>query len=156
MTEFTINLDKAFFVKARGVAIEVDIAELPAASLTKIFEYGMQRIVNDACAGAKDDEQAKALAEKKLDNLFAGIIRASGTREGNPVAAEAMKIAMGKVRGAAVFRAWVQENGLKLSDKEALAKQKELAQGLAKRDDIVTLARANVESVKDLDIDLDI
>lgn len=156
----TINLiieqHDQFTAKVRGVDFTVDLDQLPANSLAKVFEYGMQRILNDSAANAKTDEEATAMAQKRWDNLVSGVLRASPNREGNPIKAEAKRIALAKVAQAPKFRAWLAENGLKASDKLAKAKQVEMADTLAQRDDILALAKANVDAAKGLDIDIDI
>jgi hypothetical protein len=156
MTVEQITVPELFEAKARGVSITVRPQDMPEASLNRIFAYGLQRIVNDACAGAKDDEEATSLANKKLENLYAGLLRASGTREGDPIKAEALRIALVKVKASPKVKAWVVENGLKTGDKEAVAKFKELALDLASREDIVEQAKANVSGVRDLEIDIEL
>lgn len=119
-----------FVANVRGQPFKVEALDtLPVESLTKIFEYGLQRIFNDAAAGAKqgDKAEALALAQKKLDNLRAGIIRASGERTGDPVRKRALELAASAIRGNATFIKWCQDSGLKIGDKEAQAKIAELS-----------------------------
>lgn len=120
----------SFVANVRGQAFTIaNLDTLPVESLTKIFEYGLQRIFNDAAAGAKqgDKAEALALAQKKLDNLRAGIIRASGERTGDPVRKRALELASSAIKGNAAFIKWAQDSGLKIGDKEAQAKIAELA-----------------------------
>lgn len=151
-----ITVPASFLAKVRGVEFAVEPQTLPEASLDRIFAYGLQRILNDACAGAKDDDEAKASAQAKWDNLVNGVLRASPNREGDPVKAEAKRIALGHVTKAKNFIAWLQANGLKQSDKDAKAKASELATALAAREDILAQAKANVEGAKALEIEIDI
>lgn len=151
-----ISVPEIFVAKARGVEVKFNPQDLPEASLSRVLAYGLQRILNDACAGAKSDEEAEELANKKLDNLMNGVLRAAGTREGDPIKAEAMRMALNIVRAAPKYRAWIATNGLKLGDKDAVAKAKELAAGLATREDIVAKAKASVLATKDIEIELDL
>lgn len=156
MTTQQISVPETFEAKVRGVSFNVEPVSLPVHSLERIFAYGLQRILNDACAGAKNDEEAKSLAETKWGNLKAGVLRASGTREGDPIKAEAKRIALAKVLSAPVFKGWLAENSLKAGDKDAKAKAGEMAVKLAQREDILAQARANVVGVKDLEIEIEL
>lgn len=122
-------IPSSFTAKVRGVDFPIaNIEQLPVASLRKIFEYGLQRISNDSAASAKTDEEAVNLAKKRWANLESGIIRASGSRIGDPVKRRAMELAMNAVAGSVKFKAWYTEAKLKASDKAVVAKQREQAE----------------------------
>lgn len=155
-----MDVPAAFTAKVRGVDFPInDIQSLPVASLRKIFEYGLQRISNDSAASAKTDEEAVQLATKRWDNLRNGVIRAAGHRNGDPVKRRAMELAEAKVATAPKFIAWLAEAKLKASDKDAIAKRRELAEKQIAVDGnpFTAQAKKDVEAAKGLSIeDLDI
>lgn len=158
MTTYQIETAPVFTAKVRGVAFPVNVDQLPAAALTKILEYGLQRIVNDAAASAKTDDEAKNLATKRLENLIAGIFRASPQREGNPVRARALDLASARIKANPKFVAWLAEAKLKPADKAAGAKVRELALAAISKPDnaFMIQAQKDVDAAKGLDIDIDI
>lgn len=128
MTTQQMDVPASFNAKVRGVDFPLtDIQSWPKQSLAKVLEYGLQRIFNDSAASAKSDAEAVELAGKRLDNLRAGIIRASGTRIGDPVKRRAMELAVAAVQRAPKFQAWLAEAKLKASDKDAIKRRNELA-----------------------------
>jgi hypothetical protein len=147
--EFTANIRK------QPMKITLP-ADLPEQSVRKIFEYGLQRILNDASAGAKDEAEALVFAAKRWDSLVAGVIRQTRVVTGDPVAREAMKIAIAKVQAAPKFKAWAQENQLKPADKAYTEQLRELAKPLAAREDIMARAKANVDAAAAIEVDIDI
>ncbi len=94
----SINVPKA------GQAVEVDMAELPEVSVKWAIDYGWRQGLVDATASidpkTDSDSQDKALSavNKRLDNLKAGKIRASGGRVTDELVREALAIAAGDVR----------------------------------------------------------
>ena len=106
--EFHVNPTfKATVRKAREV--EVDIKRLPPESRMYVFEYGLQRVINDSVGAVKRDDyedEAKWLdacaevAGKKLDGLYAGefTLRQRGTKD--EVAIEMRAIAISTLRTA--------------------------------------------------------
>jgi hypothetical protein len=150
------QMPDTFTVYIRKQAMEVNPNELPEAAARKVFEYGLQRILNDATGSAETEAQAREIARKRWDNLVAGIIRASGGSKGDPLAREAMRISVQVVRNAKAYRAWLAENGLKPADKQATDKLAALAADYAKRESTIAQAKANLEGVADLEVDIDI
>lgn len=156
------------YIEKGAQSVEVSFEELPAISQTKVIEYGLKQLLNDACAPVKlrgADEgkidglrsEAMGLVAKRLDNLKAGVLRSTRVAGGgDPVAREAFKIALGKVQKAKGFLAWVAKNGLKVTDKAYTDKARELAKRLASREDIVALAQANVAAAAEIEVDVDI
>lgn len=148
-----------------GQTLTVDESKLPQASQDFIWQYGLRQILNDAMASAKagkdsNDEakdSARALAEKRLANLMSGTFRASPIREGDPVRKRALELASHAIAKDAKFRAWLTDGGLKASDKEAVAKLRELATAAIGRDGNRFTAQAEIDvaAVKALEADLD-
>lgn len=158
MTE-TISIPETFAARVRGVPFEVAPRSLGDVGARKVFEYGLQRILNDACAGAKNDDEALSLAKKRWDNLVAGVVRASPIREGNPVRKRAMELATAAITRNAAFLAAIGKAGLKVTSKEAVAKAKELAEKKIAEpgNPFIAQAEADVAAAKGLVIeDLDI
>jgi hypothetical protein len=158
----TITVPESFTAKVRGQDFQVSPQTFAEAGLAKIFEYGLQRIFNDAAASAKTEAEAIELANKRLDNLSKGIIRASGVRQGDPVKRRALELAETAVKANDNFKAWVAKTGLKVSDKAVVAKMRELAAKAVAVDGnkYTAQARIDVEAAKglgdmDLEIDLD-
>lgn len=153
-------IPESFTAKVHGLDFPVTaIHDLPTQSLRKIVEYGLQRIFNDSTASGKDDAERLSLANKRLDNLKSGVIRATGVRTGDPVKRRALELAEARIRVAPKFVAWLQEAKLKLSDKAAVAKMRELAEKQvgAEGNPFIAQARIDVEAAKGLTIeDLDI
>lgn len=155
MTVETI-VPESFTAKVHGVDfLMADLRSLPEASLRKIFEYGAQRIMNDSTASGKTDDERLALAQKRWDNLKGGIIRATGARTGDPVKRRALELAEARVKAAPKFIAWLAEAKLKMGDKEAVAKVRELAekQISVEGNPFIAQAKIDVEAAKSLSID---
>lgn len=74
----------------------IDFNALPDVSKQHVIEYGLKQLLNDAMANGIDNAVRRALADKRLDNLMAGVIRAS--RESDPVSQEARKLAIKRAR----------------------------------------------------------
>jgi hypothetical protein len=122
----------------------VDTDALPPQSFEKLLAYGFQQLMNDAAAPAKTDDEIKAFVQKRLDNLIAGVLRASTVRSGDPVAKEARAIATAKVTAA--FKA----KGFDLKHPDFKANVAKLAM----REDIIALAKANVAATAEIEVDL--
>lgn len=68
--------------------------------LSHIFYIGLRNVLMDAHASVTREtnpndmaDVSRAVAEKKLTALYAGEVRVAGTREGDPVRAEAIRLA---------------------------------------------------------------
>lgn len=150
--KYEVELPEAFEAVIRKQTLGITLPqELPASAIRKVFEYGLQRILNDASAGADSPEAALAAAQKRWDSLVAGEIRQSSNRTGDPVAREANRLAVLWVQSNAKFKAWAKENGLKSTDKEFTGKVAELAK--AKREAFMEQAKLNLAALADLDIE---
>jgi hypothetical protein len=126
---------------------ETDFDNLPEVSRNKIIAYGFQQLMNDAAAPAKTDDEVDALVNKRLDNLCDGVLRATTTRVGDPVAREAKSIATAKVLAA-------------LKTKGLNAKHPDFAKLVAEyaaRPATIDLAKAHVAEAASLDeIDIEL
>lgn len=137
----TIALKKA----EKDLAVEV--AKMPQVSLAHVFEYGLRQILNDAMASEPKPAEALALAEKRLANLMEGKLRATSTREGDPIKRETRRIAEERVTVA------IKKQGRKPKE---VANFAQLVKDVMAREDVQAQARANVAAIADLDIELDL
>ncbi len=160
MHTFETIVPQAFTAKVRGVDFPIEgIHEMSEAGLKKIVEYGLQRIFNDSAASAKSEEEAVALATKRLEALRSGILRQSAAREGNPIRARALELASGRIRVNPKFVAWLAANGLKVGSKESVAEIRRQAVIAVDKPDNAFMAQAaiDVAAAKGLDdIELDL
>lgn len=110
----------------KGIELNVDFNSLPPNALEHLLKIGARNVLMDAHAGinakahpelSTDDvvAQSRAVSEKKLAALMSGDVRVSSTREGDPVRAEAIAMAVAIVKGK------VKAAGKKVSDYEASA-----------------------------------
>lgn len=144
----TINIGK-------GLTMEVDETKLNDAVMAHVRAIGLRNILMDAHAyvtreEAGDDVQAQSLAasEKKLAAMYAGEARTSSTRTGDPVRAEAIRIALDKIKTALL------KAGKKVADYDA----KTLRDAAEKKitPEITALAQKRVDEVKALGGDVDV
>ena len=151
--QVTIEIAELVAVVRKEFRFAIDVEEFadwPEQSKTKILAYGFQQILNDAAASAKNSDEVDGLVTKRVDNLRAGLLRASPIRVGDPVAKEARAIAVAKVRAA-----WVKKYGSKpgKSDRDEFNR---LVTELAVREDVIETAKANVAATEDLEIEIEI
>jgi len=94
----TVPLGRA----AKYGQMQVDCDRLPAHVLEYVFVYGVRQVLNDAMAEKKDEngnelpvDQIVAKAQKRLDNMYAGELRArrESQEPADSVEAEAWKMA---------------------------------------------------------------
>lgn len=138
----------------KGITIDVDVGKLgfgigdistPVSG--HVIYIGLRNILMDAHAGIATDEpdyqaKARAVVEKKLAAMYAGEVRVAGTREGDPVRAEAMRLATDAVK------AMIRKAGKKMSSYDAKALRQAAADYLAKRPELLETAKARVEQAK--------
>lgn len=158
MAKIELNsiVPESFTAKVHGLDFKMEgLRDLPEASLRKIFEYGAQRIMNDSTASGKTDDERLALAQKRWDNLREGVIRATGARTGDPIKRRALELAEARIKVAPKFVAWLAEAKLKMGDKAAVAKLRELAEKQVSVDGnpFTAQAKIDVEAAKGLTID---
>jgi hypothetical protein len=133
------------------------VAKFPAITQEYIYNYGLRQILNDAMASAKEEDgaaNARAMAEKRLDNMYAGTLRASPVREGDPIRARALELAGNAVAKAPAFIKAIQAQGWKLSDKRAVALRRSEAvkQLEIEGNPFIAQAKIDVEGAKALTI----
>lgn len=133
----------------KGLELEIDAAALPQAALDHVIYIGLRNILMDSHASITketnpDDlsDAAEAMARKKLDALMRGEVRVSSSREGDPVRAEAIRMASDIIKSA------LRKKGMKLSDVEPKA-VRETALKLIERDTtIMAKAKARVDEAR--------
>lgn len=146
----------------KGITVDANLVNLgfgqdhesPVAQ--HIIYIGLRNILMDCHAGIPTDEpdyqaKARAVVEKKLEAMYNGEVRVAGTREGDPVRAEAMRLALGMVDKL------LRASGKKPSKVDAKAKREAAQKLLTKDTSIMELASARVEQAKaanDTDTDL--
>jgi hypothetical protein len=99
----------------KGLSLDVPVDKLPANVMEHVTYIGLRNILMDAHAGITTDEpdyqaKAQAVADKKLAAMLAGEVRVASTREGDPVRAEAKRLAL------AMIKAQVKASGRKFAD----------------------------------------
>lgn len=110
----------------KGIEIDVDFSTMPQNALDHILYIGARNILMDSHAGINAKahptmtdsdivDQSRATALKKLDALMAGEVRVQSTREGDPVRAEALRMATD------IVKVKIRKAGRKVADYEAKA-----------------------------------
>lgn len=143
----------------KDIELDVDVERLgfpPEAMLSAVARHvvylGLRNPLMDSHAGITKDEEdfvakSRATAEKKLAAMYAGEIRVAGTREGDPVRAEAKRLAVKHVEKS------IRKAGKKVEDYE---RKTITEKALTIIDQFMDVARKNVEATKALDIDVDV
>jgi hypothetical protein len=90
----------------KGIALDVPVDKLPANVMEHVTYIGLRNILMDAHASITTDEpdyqaKARAVADKKLAAMLSGEVRVAGTREGDPVRAEAKRLALTMIKAQA-------------------------------------------------------
>lgn len=123
----------------KGITVPVDLLALgiPGDNATMhsetfkstvaghIIYIGLRNILMDCHAGIPVDEpdyqaKARAVVEKKLEAMYNGEVRVAGTREGDPIRAEAMRLALAQV-DAMLRKAGRKPSKVEAKDKRAAA-----------------------------------
>lgn len=108
----------------KGIEVTIDFGKMPQTALDHIMYIGARNVLMDSHASITADEypdegerkaNAEAMVAKKLEALMAGIVRVQSTREGDPVRAEAMRMATD------IVKAKIKKAGKKVADYEAKA-----------------------------------
>jgi hypothetical protein len=123
----------------KGIEREIDVETLPQAALDHAIYIGLRNVLMDSHASITADEYpdgaertavAEAMVDKKLAALMSGDVRVQSTREGDPVRAEAIRMATvavhAKIKAAgkkpsAFKSSAIREAALKLITPEMLA-----------------------------------
>lgn len=132
----------------KGITLEIDHTALPEAALNHAIMIGLRNILMDSHASITTEEYpdanareaaARAMVDKKLAALLAGEVRVASSREGDPVRAEAIRMA------SDIIKAALRKKGTKVSDVEPKA-IREAAVKLLERDaSILAKAKARVD-----------
>jgi hypothetical protein len=99
----------------KGIELEVDFGKLPKNVQDHVVYMGLRNVLMDSHASHTKEADgdnyvanSQATAERKLAAMYAGEVRAIGTRESDPVKAEAIRFATNQVK--AYFKAKGQKN----------------------------------------------
>lgn len=145
MTTTTVNVGKS-------INIEIDFTTMPQAALDHILYIGARNILMDSHASITADEYpdadarqeaAGAMVQKKLDALMRGEVRVQSTREGDPVRAEALRMATD------IVKAKIKKAGRKVADYEAKAIREAAAKLVTP--ELLAQAKARVEETQAID-----
>lgn len=132
---------------AKTHALSVDVEALSPQVREYIFAYGLKQVLNDAGSAGKSPDEKLGMAQKKLDALLRGEVRAM--RESvDEVTSEARKIAEGLIRNA------LRAQGRKIADVDREALRAKIAE-LAERPDIRSKAQDAVAARKGLATDIE-
>lgn len=136
-----------------GESLEHLVDQSPA--LQHIIMIGLRNILMDSHASITTDEYpdadarkaaAEAMVQKKLDALYRGEVRVQSTREGDPVRAEAMRMAQ------AALKAKIKAAGKAMKDFDP--KDLRLAAEKLITPELLAKAKARVDEAKGADVDL--
>lgn len=131
---------------AKTHALDVPVEEFSEEVREYVFGYGLKQVLNDAGSAGKTPEEKLGMAQKKLDALLRGEVRA--VREGvDEVTSEARKIAEG------LIKATLRAKGRKIGDIDKETLKRKVAE-LAERPDIRTKAHDVVAARKGLSVDV--
>lgn len=143
----------------KGIEMVVDANALPANAMAHVVMIGLRNILMDSHASVTADEYpneaervaaSRAMAEKKLEALMRGEVRVQSTREGDPVKAEAIRIATDRIKTA------LRKAGRKLADVDAKAIREKAVAMIAADPAIVELAKRRVDEARGAAVDEDV
>ena len=158
-------------IEKAGKTYSIDFDNLPRVSQVRVIRYGLGQLLSDAAAPVatstliggkripfKGNDLVKAQAaaieavDKRLADLSAGILRRVRESSIDPVESEARKIAIARVRDSESFKAFLAENALKPTDKDAVSELAERAAKVAQNPKVRALAQRRVDEMSELDI----
>lgn len=139
----------------KSIEMDVDFSSMPQAALDHIMYIGARNVLMDCHASITRESNpndfiaaATALAEKKLAALMAGEVRVQSTREGDPVRAEAIRMATDTIRAV------IRKKGKKFSDFDPKA-IREKAIGMV-TPELLAKAKARVDENRAVGADVDL
>lgn len=138
----------------KGIELAVDLSKLNEAVLAHVVYIGLRNILMDSHAGVTADKsdnveaESRAVAEKKLAAMYAGEVRSVGTRTGDPVKAESIRLATDQLKTA------IRKSGKKVSEVDAKTLRDAAIALVERTPAIVELARKRVAESKSVDADL--
>lgn len=131
----------------KGLEVEVDFTTMPQAAIDHILYIGARNVLMDSHASVTKEtnpndlqDVARAMAEKKLAALMSGEVRVASTREGDPVRAEAIRMATAQIT------ALIKKAGRKVSDYEPKAIREKAVARITP--ELLAQARARVDQLK--------
>lgn len=140
----------------KSIELDVNAEALPANALEHVIRMGLRNILMDSHASITKDtnpddfaEVSKAVAEKKLAALMAGEVRVVGTREGDPVRAEAKRAAQDAIRVA------LRKAGRKAEPDTIKAALEKIMGDEARWSKYMETAKATIAARKSVDVDVD-
>lgn len=144
--QITIEDKAVVSIGKTGKAIDVNFTDLAPHVLQYIMSYGIKQVLNDAGSAAKTDAEKVAMAEKKMDTLLRGEIRAQ--RESDPIAARAKQIAIKAVTKK------MKEKGIDPTAKDSGFSG--LVLEYAGKEQVRAMAKAQLEAEADIGIEIDL
>lgn len=141
----------------KSIELDIDHTALPANALQHAIMIGLRNILMDSHASITDKEYpdagereaaARAMVDKKLAALMSGEVRVQSTREGDPVRAEALRMATD------IVKAKIRKAGKKVADYEAKA-VREAALKLV-TPELMAQAKARVDETRAATTDTDL
>jgi hypothetical protein len=141
----TVNVGKS-------INVEIDFTAMPQAALDHILYIGARNILMDSHASITADEYpnaderqaaASSMVQKKLDALMRGEVRVQSTREGDPVRAEALRMATD------IVKTKIRKAGKKVADYEAKAIREAAAKIITP--ELLAQAKARVAETQSID-----
>lgn len=143
----------------KGIELSIDHTALPQVALEHVIAIGLRNILMDSHAGVTAEKvgpggdvkaESEAVAMKKLDALMRGEVRVSGSREGDPVRAEAIRSA------TAVIVAALKKSGQikKVADIDAKLLREKAAELIGKKPEFLEKAREVIAARKSAEVDL--
>lgn len=138
----------------KGMSMLVNFGAMPQAAIDHCLYIGARNILMDSHASITADEYpnesarkdaAEAMIAKKYEALMRGEVRVQSTREGDPVRAEALRMATDQIK------AIIKKAGRKVSDYDGKAiREKALARITP---ELLATARQRVEENKSVDVE---
>lgn len=160
------------FIEKAGQKYTIDFAALPTVSQDRVIRYGLEQLLSDAASSvattdkvgnnrvqkkgadlAKAQVAARELIDRRVADLSAGILRRVRESSIDPVESEARQIAIKAIKSSPKWLAWLAENSLGATDKEAVSELATRAAALAKQPKVQALAAKRVAEMGDLDLD---
>lgn len=143
----------------KSIELDIDHTALPEVALQHVIMIGLRNVLMDSHAGVTAEKvgpdgdvaaESKAVALKKLDALMRGEVRVSGSREGDPVRAEAIRSA------SAVIVAALKKAGQikKVADIDSKLLREKAIELVGKKPEFMEKAREVIAARKSAEVDL--
>jgi hypothetical protein len=139
----------------KGIELDVNHERFNADVLAHVIYIGLRNVLMDSHASHTKEADgdnfvanSRATAERKLEAMYNGEVRAIGQREGDPVKAEAIRIATGHIKTA------LRKAGRKLADVDAKVIREKALDLIARNPSITVQAEKRVAELKATTVDL--